>query len=90
MPIQILLLTFLPASKRLEGYEVIFLTGTDEHGLKIQREAEKNNKDPKVFCDELSLKFKELTKILNLSNDDFIRTTESRHYKSVESMAKIG
>jgi len=72
--------------KRLEGYEVLFLTGTDEHGLKIQREAEKNNKDPKKFCDELSEKFKDLTKILNLSNDDFIRTTEKRHYKSVEKI----
>ena len=55
--------------KRLEGVDVFFLTGTDEHGLKIQREAEKNKKETKVFCDELSLKFKELTKILNLSND---------------------
>ena len=72
--------------KRLEKYDVKFLTGTDEHGLKIQREAEKNKKDPKIFCDELSEKFKELTKILNLSNDDFIRTTEKRHYKSVEEM----
>ena len=72
--------------KRLEGYNVLFLTGTDEHGLKIQREAEKNNKDPRIFCDELSIKFKELTKILNLSNDDFIRTTEKRHYKSVEEI----
>ena len=72
--------------KRLEGYNVLFLTGTDEHGLKIQREAEKNNKDPKVFCDELSEKFKDLTKILNLSNNDFIRTTERRHYKSVEDI----
>ncbi len=72
--------------KRLEGYNVLFLTGTDEHGLKIQREAEKNKKDPKIFCDELSEKFKDLTKILNLSNDDFIRTTESRHYKSVEEI----
>ena len=72
--------------KRLEGYNVLFLTGTDEHGLKIQREAEKNKKDPKVFCDELSKKFKDLTKILNLSNDDFIRTTEKRHYKSVEEI----
>ena len=50
--------------KRLEGYNVLFLTGTDEHGLKIQREAEKNKKDPKLFCDELSEKFKELSKIL--------------------------
>ena len=72
--------------KRLEGYNVLFITGTDEHGLKIQREAEKNKKDPKVFCDELSNKFKELTKILNLSNDDFIRTTEKRHYKAVEDI----
>ena len=72
--------------KRLEGYNVLFLTGTDEHGLKIQREAERNNKDPKIFCDELSEKFKELTKILNLSNDDFIRTTEKRHHKSVEEI----
>ena len=64
--------------KRLEGYDVHFLTGTDEHGLKIQREAEKKNKDVKFFCDELSEKFKKLTKTLNLSNNDFIRTTESR------------
>ena len=70
--------------KRIEGYNVYFLTGTDEHGLKIQREAEKNNKASQVFCDELSNKFKELTKILNLSNNDFIRTTEKRHFKSVE------
>ena len=72
--------------KRLEGYKVYFLTGTDEHGLKIQREAKKNNKDTQLFCDELSKKFNELTKILNLSNDDFIRTTENRHYKSVEDL----
>jgi methionyl-tRNA synthetase len=69
--------------KRLEDYNVLFLTGTDEHGQKIQKEAEKNNKDPKVFCDELSTNFKNLTKILNLSNDDFIRTTEKRHHDSV-------
>ena len=69
--------------KRLEGFDVLFLTGTDEHGQKIQKEAEKNKKDPKIFCDELSEKFRSLTKILNLSNDDFIRTTEARHYKSV-------
>ena len=72
--------------KRLEGYKVHFLTGTDEHGLKIQREAEKNKKETQLFCDELSKKFKELTKILNLSNNDFIRTTEKRHYKSVENL----
>ncbi len=69
--------------KRLEGFNVFFLTGTDEHGQKIQKEALKNQKDPKLFCDELSETFRSLTKILNLSNDDFIRTTEKRHYKSV-------
>jgi len=69
--------------KRLENYNVLFLTGTDEHGQKIQKEAKKNNKDPKIFCDELSETFKSLTKILNLSNNDFIRTTEKRHHKSV-------
>ncbi len=72
--------------KKNEGYNVLFLTGTDEHGLKIQREAEKNKKSPKEFCDEVSEKFKDLTSILNLSNNDFIRTTEARHYKSVEEI----
>ena len=72
--------------KRIEGYEVLFLTGTDEHGQKIQKEAQKNKKDPKQFCDELSNKFLSLTKILNLSNDDFIRTTENRHLKSVQEI----
>ena len=69
--------------KRIDGFNVFFLTGTDEHGLKMQREAEKNSKAVNLFCDELSSKFKDLTKILNLSNDDFIRTTEKRHFKSV-------
>ena len=74
--------------KRLENFNVYFLTGTDEHGLKIQREAKKNNKDPKIFCDELSDTFKNLTKTLNLSNNDFIRTTEKRHYESVNEIWK--
>ena len=69
--------------KRIDEFDVFFLTGTDEHGLKMQREAEKNSKDVKLFCDELSSKFKDLTNILYLSNDDFIRTTEKRHFKSV-------
>ena len=70
--------------KRLDGYNVFFLTGTDEHGLKIQRAAEKNNQKPKDFCDNISKIFKNLSKSLNLSNDDFIRTTEDRHYKAVQ------
>ena len=70
--------------KRLDGYNVFFLTGTDEHGLKIQNAAEKNNQKPKDFCDNISKIFKDLSKSLNLSNDDFIRTTEDRHYKAVQ------
>ena len=70
--------------KRLDGYKVFFLTGTDEHGLKIQKAAEKNRQNPKEFCDKISKTFKDLSKILNLSNDDFIRTTETRHHKAVK------
>ena len=72
--------------KRLDNFDVMFLTGTDEHGLKMQREAEKKSKNVREFCDELSIKFKDLTKTLNLSNDDFIRTTEKRHFESVKDL----
>ena len=72
--------------KRLDGYKVLFLTGTDEHGQKIQKEALKNNKKPKEFCDEISQTFRSLTKTLHLTNDDFIRTTESRHLNSVNEI----
>ena len=75
--------------KRLDGYNVEFLTGTDEHGLKIQRAAEEKGLDPKKFCDELSKTFRDLSKTLNLSNTDFIRTTEDRHIKSVQNLWKI-
>ncbi len=74
--------------KRIEGFNVLFLTGTDEHGQKIQKEAEKNKKEPKIFCDEISETFRSLTKTLNLSNNDFIRTTEPRHFKSVNEIWK--
>ena len=70
--------------KKIDGFNVYFLTGTDEHGLKIQRAAENKNMDPLLFCDEISETFKQLSKTLNLSNTDFIRTTEKRHIKSVQ------
>ncbi len=63
---------------------VKFLTGTDEHGQKVENAAKKNKKNPKEFVDDVSQRFKSLTKILNISNDDFIRTTEERHKKTVE------
>ena len=75
--------------KRIQGYDVFFLTGTDEHGLKIQRAAEKSKMDPKSFCDQISKTFFDLSKILNLSNNDFIRTTEERHKKSVTELWNI-
>ena len=80
---------FFARFKKIDGYNVYFLTGTDEHGLKIQRSAEKNNKAPKEFCDEISKTFKDLTTTLNLSNTDFIRTTEDRHVKSVQNLWKV-
>tara|TARA_B100001057_G_scaffold432863_1_gene461288 strand:- start:271 stop:1818 length:1548 start_codon:yes stop_codon:yes gene_type:complete len=75
---------FFARFKRIDNYQVYFLTGTDEHGLKIQRAAEKKGVKPLEFCDEISKTFKDLSKTLNLTNNDFIRTTESRHKKSVK------
>ena len=75
---------FFARFKRIDGFKVYFLTGTDEHGLKIQRAAEKKGVEPLAFCDEISETFKNLSKTLNLTNNDFIRTTESRHKKSVQ------
>ena len=77
---------FFARFKSIDDYKVHFLTGTDEHGLKIQRSAEKAGKKPKEFCDQISQTFKDLSKILNLSNTDFIRTTEDRHKKSVQHL----
>ncbi len=75
---------FFARFKKIDGFNVHFLTGTDEHGLKIQRAAEKKNLSTLDFCNEISLTFKNLSKTLNLTNTDFIRTTEDRHKKSVQ------
>jgi len=72
--------------KRNDSWDVLFLTGTDEHGLKIQKAAEKAKLDPLTYCNKISNVFKDLTIKLNLSNDDFIRTTEKRHKQSVEDL----
>jgi len=73
---------------RNDNYNVHFLTGTDEHGLKIQKAAEKNKLDPLSYCNNISKIFRDLSKSLNLSNNDFIRTTEKRHHKSVNDLWK--
>ena len=77
---------FFARFKSIDDYNVHFLTGTDEHGLKIQRSAEKAGQKPKEFCDQISQTFKDLSKTLNLSNTDFIRTTEDRHKKTVQHL----
>ena len=74
----------------LLGKDVWFLTGTDEHGSKIARKAKEEGKTPQVFCDEISAKFKELKAVLDLSCDDFIRTTDrKRHWPTVQAIWKI-
>ena len=77
---------FFARFKLIDNFNVHFLTGTDEHGLKIQRSAEKAGKEPQKFCDEISKTFRDLSKILNLKNTDFIRTTEKRHKLSVQHL----
>ena len=74
--------------KRLQGFDVHFSIGTDEHGLKIQRYAQKAGKKPQEFVDEMSGYFKDLWEKLNISNDDFVRTTEKRHIKVVQEIIK--
>jgi methionyl-tRNA synthetase len=75
---------FFARFKRIDGFSVSFLTGTDEHGLKIQRAAEKKGLDTLEFCNKISQTFRDLSNTLNLTNTDFIRTTEERHKKSVQ------
>ena len=65
--------------KRLDGYEVYFLTGTDEHGQKVEKSAEAAGVDPQAFTDRVSQNFRELADFMNFSHDGFIRTTEPRH-----------
>lgn len=72
--------------KRMRGFETYYLTGTDEHGAKIQNNARLANKSEQQFVDEIAEDFKNLWKKLKISNDDFIRTTEKRHTDVVEQI----
>ena len=72
--------------KRLDGFDVMFLTGTDEHGQKVAKSAEAAGKSPKDFCDEVSQKFRDLPNKMNFTNDDFVRTTEPRHYAACQEI----
>ena len=71
---------------RLDGKRVMFLTGTDEHGQKVEKSARLAGEEPQAFTDRVSLRFRELTKVLGATNDDFIRTTESRHTDSCQAI----
>jgi methionyl-tRNA synthetase len=72
--------------KRLDGFDVMFLTGTDEHGQKVEKTARAAGKEPRAFVDEIAGYFKEMTGELNISNDAFIRTTEPRHYAASQGI----
>ncbi len=71
---------------RLAGSKVFFLTGTDEHGQKVQEAARERNISPQQHCDEMVVRFQDLWKKFNISNDDFIRTTEERHKTVVQEI----
>lgn len=75
--------------RRMEGYPVFFNTGTDEHGLKIYRKAIEQGIDPQVYVNEYAAKFQDLKKILNLSFDNFIRTTDPHHVRAAQQFWKI-
>ena len=72
--------------KRMRGFDVMYLTGTDEHGQKIQQKAGESGVTPKQYVDEIVSGIKELWKKLDISYDDFIRTTETRHTKVVQQI----
>lgn len=72
--------------KRLQGFDVFFLTGTDEHGLKIEEKAEELNMTPQEYVDSMAESIKKLWKQLEISNDKFIRTTDDYHVKAVEQI----
>lgn len=72
--------------KRLRGYDVFYLTGTDEHGLKIEQKAEKLGMKPQEYVDQMAAQIKELWKKLEITNDKFIRTTDDYHEKAVQKI----
>ena len=74
--------------KRLTGYDVMFLTGTDEHGQKIEKKAKEHNVTPKEYVDHIVAGIKDLWKLMDISYDDFIRTTDKRHQVVVQKIFK--
>jgi len=75
--------------KRKQGYDTFFLMGVDEHSLNVEKQARNNGVEPQSYCDSMVVKFKEVWGKLNLSFNDFIRTTEKRHVTAVQNLIQI-
>ena len=85
---EILQADLLARNWRLQGHDVFFSTGTDEHGQKILQKAEQEGKDVQEYVDHFANEFKKLKEALNLSNDAFIRTTDEKHKKAAQEIWK--
>ncbi len=72
--------------KRLDGYDVKFLTGTDEHGQKVETSARASGMEPRAFTDRMSQNFRDLSRSMRFTNDDFVRTTEERHVRACQAL----
>jgi len=73
-------------AQRLLGADVFFLTGTDEHGQKVERAAQKTGVDTKAFADDIAGSFQQMSRDLHITNDEFIRTTEPRHHRAAQAL----
>ncbi|MBR5619310.1 MAG: class I tRNA ligase family protein, partial [Clostridia bacterium] len=85
---EIVLTDALARFRRMQGYDVFFLTGTDEHGQKIEDKAKEAGVSPKEFVDEISAEVKRIWDIMNTSYDRFVRTTEPEHMEKVQRIFK--
>jgi len=85
---EIILSDAIARAKRMQGYDVFFMTGTDEHGQKIELKAEEKGLTPKAFVDEVAGNIKSLWDLMNISYDKFIRTTDADHEKCVQKIFK--
>ena len=83
---EVVLTDALARFKRLQGYDVCFHTGTDEHGEKVQNYAQKNNQTPKQYVDKIAAEVQRIDKLLNISYDKFVRTTDEYHKKTVQKI----
>ena len=87
---EIILSDVIARSKRMQGYDVFFMTGTDEHGEKIEMKAKEKGLTPKAFVDNIAGDIKHLWDFMNISYDKFIRTTDEDHEKAVQKIFILG